>query len=94
MKFWRVPLDSEEIKPTRGIVFIVEERCKGCGYCIAYCPTQVLKFSDAFNGKGYHYPELVSEGCLNCHYCERLCPEFAIYTMEEDEAAMATAKRT
>ena len=94
MKFWRVPLDSAEVRPGRGIVYIVEERCKGCGYCIVYCPTQVLKVSEAFNGKGYHYPEVVSDGCLNCHYCERLCPEFAIFSREEEAAEAAPSKRT
>jgi len=42
MDFWRVPLDSDEIKVTRGIVYIIEDRCKGCVYCIEYCPQKVL----------------------------------------------------
>lgn len=84
MKYWRVPLDAEEVQPIRGIVYIVDEQCKGCGYCIEFCPTQVLAFSDKFNAKGYHPPVVVTDGCLNCHYCERLCPEFAIYSVEDD----------
>jgi 2-oxoglutarate ferredoxin oxidoreductase subunit delta len=81
MKYWRVPLDAGEVKVTRGEVHIIEERCKGCGYCIEYCPRKVLQFSVKFNAKGYHPPEVKSEACLNCHYCELLCPEFAIFSM-------------
>jgi len=45
MVLWRVPLDSEEIQTTIGIVHILEDRCKGCGFCIEFCPRQVLEFS-------------------------------------------------
>jgi len=82
MKYWRVPLDTEEISVVRGKVYIIKDRCKGCGYCIEFCPREVLEFSKEFNIKGYHPPIVKSDGCLNCHYCELLCPEFAIYTRE------------
>lgn len=90
MKYWRLPLDAEEIPVVRGIVHIINDRCKGCGYCIEFCPREVLAFSKEFNKKGYHPPKVVSDGCLNCHYCEQLCPEFAIYT---EEALPATAEK-
>lgn len=83
MKYWRVPLDADEINVSRGIVHIVEERCKGCGYCIEYCPRNVLEFSKKFNVKGYHPPAVKkAEACVNCHYCEIICPDFAIYSLE------------
>jgi len=83
MKFWRVPLDADEIHVSKGIVYILEDRCKGCGYCIEFCPQQVLEFSSNFNKKGYHLPSVKKpDDCLNCHYCEIVCPEFAIYSVE------------
>lgn len=82
MKYWRAPLDADEITVVRGKVYIINDRCKGCGYCIEFCPREVLEFSKEFNIKGYHPPVVKSDGCLNCHYCELLCPEFAIYTKE------------
>ena len=83
LKFWRIPFDWDTIEITRGQVFIIEERCKGCGYCIAYCPRDVLAFSDRFNSKGYHVPSVVQEEqCVNCHFCEILCPDFAIFSEE------------
>ena len=84
MKFWRIPLDSDEVHVTKGIVHIVEERCKGCGYCIEYCPQQVLEFASTFNSKGYYPPTVKLDNCLNCHYCELLCPEFAIFSVAAD----------
>ncbi len=84
MDFWRVPLDSGSIEVKRGIVFILEERCKGCGYCINFCPKNVLEVSDKFNKKGYHPPHAaLPHECVNCHYCEIICPEFAIYSIED-----------
>jgi len=83
MEFWRVPLDADEIQVARGIIFILEDRCKGCGYCIEFCPRSVLESSPKFNKKGYHPPSIKSpDECVNCHYCEIICPEFAIYSVE------------
>jgi len=86
MEFWRIPLDVEEIQITRGVVHILEERCKGCGYCIEFCPRQVLAFSSRFNERGYNPPVIKNpDDCVNCHYCEIICPEFAIYSIEISE---------
>lgn len=83
MKFWRVPLDLGTVPATRGRVVVIEERCKGCEYCIAFCPREVLRMSRSFNPKGYHFPEVGDESqCVNCHFCEVLCPEFAIFSLE------------
>lgn len=84
MKLWRVPLDSEAVKVPKGLVYIIEDRCKGCGYCIDFCPKRVLEFSPGFNRKGYHPPLAVrKDDCVNCHFCEIICPEFAIFSVEE-----------
>jgi len=83
MKFWRTPLDTNLIQVTRGIVHIIEERCKGCGYCIEYCPRDVLEISAKFNNKGYHPPRVKKPDlCVNCRYCEIICPDFAIFSVE------------
>ena len=86
MKYWRKPLDLEHIKASRGRVIIITDRCKGCGFCIEYCPRDVLAMSSAYNEKGYHTPEIIDGSqCVNCHFCEALCPEFAIYSIEAHE---------
>ena len=76
----RKPMVAVPPPPVRGRVFIRIERCKGCQYCIEFCPQQVLKFSTEFNPKGYHYPVVVKDECINCSLCLSLCPEYAIFS--------------
>lgn len=64
----------------KGVVYITAERCKGCGYCVAFCPTHVLALANHFNQKGYHPPEVVDEkACTGCGLCGMYCPDFAIF---------------
>lgn len=78
--------DVDKRRGRLGQVVVIEDRCKGCGFCIANCPRQVLCFSSVFNKKGYHPPEVVdAPKCVNCHFCEILCPEFAIYSVEYND---------
>ena len=58
---------------------IIPERCKGCGFCIEFCPQQVLSRSKEINSKGYH-PVYLSDGsrCTKCDMCGMVCPDFAI----------------
>ena len=87
MRYWRKPLDLAGIDASRGRVIVIEERCKGCGFCVEYCPRDVLIISSAFNSRGYHPPTAQDESkCVNCHFCEVLCPEFAIYSLKATEA--------
>ena len=81
MKYWRKPLDSDQVKIPHGTVIIIADRCKGCAFCVEYCPLDILAMSEEFNRKGYHVPEVVRNGeCVNCDLCEMVCPEFAIFS--------------
>jgi len=52
---------------------IYQAWCKGCGICVAFCPTGVLAKDEA----GYPYIKDI-EKCINCGWCEIRCPDFAI----------------
>lgn len=81
MKFWRLPLDAESQVIPVGELVIIADRCKGCGFCIEFCPNKVLGESADFNSKGYHPPVMKpSIECNSCGICEVICPEFAIYS--------------
>jgi 2-oxoglutarate ferredoxin oxidoreductase subunit delta len=68
----------------KGEVFIIEERCKGCGFCIQFCPMKVLEFSKEYNAKGYHPPKVENpDSCIGCNLCGLYCPDFAIYAVKE-----------
>ncbi len=89
-RYWRTPLDTHRIEQVRGSVVIVAERCKGCGFCVEYCPRDVLAMSEQFNRKGYHPPKVVRSGeCVNCNLCEAICPEFAIISYAAPPASAA-----
>ena len=86
MKYWRKPLDLDRVKIPHGDVRIIADRCKGCGFCVEYCPKDVLALSSTFNRKGYHPPEVVKHGeCVNCNLCEMICPDFAIFSVPVPE---------
>jgi len=94
MRYWRKPLDYDQVKVPRGEVRIVVERCKGCGFCVEYCPRDVLVMSEEFNSKGYHPPRVAKSGeCVNCNLCEMICPDFAIFSVVvPDEIATGGAE--
>lgn len=76
-----------ELKAKKGKIHIVKDRCKGCGFCVEYCPKDVLEMSEEFNIKGYHPPFVKDEDkCLYCQLCEAICPEFSIFvTLKKEE---------
>ena len=90
MRYWRKPLDSERFSVPRGEVKIITERCKGCGFCVEYCPKSVLELSEEFNRKGYHPPKVIKSGeCVDCILCEMICPDFAIFSVSLPENTLA-----
>lgn len=81
----RQPIDLASAKVPVGRVHVIAERCKQCNFCINYCPTDVLEYSDEINAKGYHYPVVVKGkemSCVHCKFCDLICPELAIFTTE------------
>lgn len=85
VRIWRKPLDIEKIKVPQGEVHIIKDRCKGCEFCIEFCPREVLETSEEFNERGVHPPKVKENSkCVHCSFCEVICPDFAIYTIEKN----------
>ena len=75
-------------RKVRGEVVIEVERCKGCSFCVEFCPTHALELDSGFNKKGYHPPVLVrEEDCTGCGLCGLYCPDFAIFGMIAKKSA-------
>jgi 2-oxoglutarate ferredoxin oxidoreductase subunit delta len=73
---------QKKAKKVLGAVFIDANLCKGCGFCIEFCPPSCLEFSPEFNRKGYHFPVLNDENaCNGCDLCALYCPDFAIFSI-------------
>ena len=90
MKYWRKPLDQDQIQTHHYQIQVIKERCKGCDWCVEFCPRQVIHQSSEFNSKGYHlvYADYNND-CLDCGLCELICPEFAIRvaSLESEKAS-------
>jgi 2-oxoglutarate ferredoxin oxidoreductase subunit delta len=86
----RRALDLAKRTIPQGQVYVIPQRCKGCLFCIEFCPKDVLVESTEMNAKGYHFP-VVAEGkqgeCANCEFCTLICPEFAIFTVQREAVA-------
>jgi 2-oxoglutarate ferredoxin oxidoreductase subunit delta len=66
----------------RGAVFVENDRCKGCAFCVEFCPTDALALASTFNVKGYHPPVLARpDQCNGCDLCGLYCPDFAIFAL-------------
>lgn len=64
----------------KGMIYLNEDHCKGCSYCVVFCPTEALSMGGRMNRKGYHLPEIVDPMlCNGCDMCGLFCPDFAIF---------------
>ena len=85
MKLWRAPFDQAEKATKPAKVLIDKEICKGCDFCVEFCPKGALKMSESLGPKGYPEAEVADESkCLACGLCEVLCPEFAIHVISNE----------
>ncbi|MEM2117522.1 MAG: 4Fe-4S binding protein [Candidatus Bathyarchaeia archaeon] len=78
------PLDKEKVKPPQAQIHLIKDQCKGCGFCIQFCPKKVLEKSQEINARGVHPPKIVDESkCIICSFCTAVCPDFAIFVTEK-----------
>ena len=67
-------------------VEINEKFCKGCYFCIRFCPVGVFVRSDVIGDLGYNLARVeFPEKCTGCKACLLYCPDLAIAVEEEKE---------
>jgi 2-oxoglutarate ferredoxin oxidoreductase subunit delta len=77
------PIDAKNIKPPKAEIHLLKDQCKGCGFCIEFCPKKVFSESHEINARGVHPPKVDDESkCVVCSFCTAVCPDFAIYVNE------------
>ena len=81
----RIPIfPQQSLKLRDADLVIIDERCKGCSYCIEFCPRKVLELSKELNKIGVHPPRVKdSTQCVGCSVCEEICPDFAIFLVDK-----------
>ncbi len=83
---------AKKPKKFQGFVDVKRETCKGCGFCVEFCPLEALDLEKGYNQKGYHVPFLAKpEVCNGCDMCGLMCPDFAIHGWREMHGASAAA---
>ena len=84
----RLPLLPQQTLKLRDVdVVLIEDRCKGCNYCIEFCPRKVFEQSKKLNQIGVHPPRIRDSSlCVGCGVCEEICPDFAIFLVDKGDA--------
>ncbi len=62
-------------------IVIDRDRCKGCCFCIEFCPRNLIRVSREHNRIGYFPAEFIEEErerCTGCKTCAVMCPDTAI----------------
>ncbi len=79
-------MNKGNIRSKHSQVNVIAERCKGCNFCIDFCPEHILYVSTEMNSKGYHVVDIGNNHkCTGCEICSMICPEFAINVISVEE---------
>jgi 2-oxoglutarate ferredoxin oxidoreductase subunit delta len=63
--------------------------CKGCGICVAFCPTQVLELDRQDKAVAARL-----EDCIACRLCELRCPDLAIEVEAQEQDSESSSQET
>ncbi|MEK7849405.1 MAG: 4Fe-4S dicluster domain-containing protein [Candidatus Omnitrophota bacterium] len=58
---------------------INRKRCKGCQYCIIFCPKKNITLDKTLNESGVSPAVIITEdNCTGCGICYLMCPDCCI----------------
>ena len=71
---------------------LAEEKCTGCGACVAVCPKQCVSLKH--NIDGYWKREVYHEDCIHCNKCIDVCSALCgLHELKTDESYVAYANK-
>lgn len=76
----------------QGCIRIHEDRCKGCGLCVAACPQGVIALAEEqVNARGYRPARFLDAdgACTGCAVCAVACPDVCITVYRAPKRAPA-----
>lgn len=74
-------LGREEMKNQ---IIILKNRCRGCGYCVWFCPNECLVIGKERNELRERIISVnPNSKCSGCKMCEEICPAFAIFVKKK-----------
>lgn len=79
-------LMKNEIESEPYIAEVIEERCSGCGICVASCPYNVIKINNEKKTA-----EIDEGACMGCGICASACPSRAIIQRHFTDEIINTA---
>lgn len=59
------------------------EWCKGCGYCVKFCPKGAVQIGQELNRAGFCHVVLDESKCISCGVCRLMCPDCVFQFAEE-----------
>ena len=65
-------------KEGKSAFYLFPSLCKGCGLCIAKCPTKALAFGKELGVYGTPVALPEAQKCTACGFCQTFCPDCAI----------------
>ena len=87
MRLAKRPMSAPQMLKLRDVeIIVIEDRCKGCSFCIEFCPRDVLEQETKLNIRGAYAPRVRDSAlCVGCGVCEEICPDFAIFLVDKGE---------
>lgn len=63
-------------------VVLHPDSCKGCRYCLHFCPKEALSVTEMVNSKGYLPVQVDAHKCITCGLCYIVCPDYVFELLE------------